>query len=53
MPGRDHADARLVPQRGDDPVHLYARDPEYDFDAFPYERLDQGFAALVLSGRGY
>ena len=49
VPGGDHADTRLVPQRGDDPVHLYARDPEYDLDALPYERLDQGFAATHLA----
>ena len=34
VPCGDHANARLVPQRGDDPVDLYARDPEYDLDAF-------------------
>ena len=42
--GRNHADARLVPQRGDDPVYLYARDPEYDFNALSYQGLDEGFA---------
>ena len=37
MPGRDHADARLVPKRGDDPVDLDARDSEDDLDAFSDE----------------
>ena len=44
VPGRDHADARLVPQRGDDSVDLYPRYPEHDLDALVHERLHKRFA---------
>ena len=40
MAGRDQTDARLVPKRDDDPGHMYARDPEDNFNAFVHERLD-------------
>ena len=40
VPGRDHADARLVPQRRYDPVDLYAGYPENDLDAFRCQRFD-------------
>ena len=43
--GRDHAYARLVTQRGHDPVDLYARNPEHDLDAFSYERPGEGFSS--------
>ena len=42
--GRDHADARLVTKRDDGPGHVYASDTEYSFNAFPYKRLNEGFA---------
>ena len=42
--GRDHADARFLAHGDDDPRHMDARDPEYDLDAFVYQRLHQGFA---------
>ena len=46
--GGDHADARLVAQGGDDTVHVYAGDAEYDLDTLTYEGLHKGFAAAHL-----
>ena len=42
--GCNHADARLIAQRGDNPVHLHTRDAEDDLDTFGHERLDEGLA---------
>ncbi len=49
VPGRDHVDARLVAQRGDDAVHLYPRNSEYDVHALPDERFHERFAAAHFS----
>ena len=48
MPCGDHANARLVPNRGDDPIYLYAGDAEYDLDALSDKRLGEGFPSAHL-----
>ena len=45
MAGRDHSEIWLIANPGDDPVHLYARDSEDDFDDFLYEGFGERFAA--------
>ena len=48
VPRGDHANAGLVPDRGDDAVNLYARYSEYDLHALPYKRFGKRFPSAQL-----
>ena len=48
MAGRDHADTRFIPYRGDDPLHLYAGNAEYGINALIDEGFYEGFATTHL-----